>query len=684
MKNTKFDEMAAYLFHQGTNYESYRYLGFHILEGSGKKSEAVFRVWAPNAKNIFLTGDFNGWDNSLPMERITDGGVFEVRLDAKKVSHGDNYKFKIETGDGRTLYKADPYAFYAEKPPLTASRICLEDAFEWTDGGYLENRKKLYSSGEYALPMNIYELHLASWKRNDPDDEDSYLTYTEIASELIPYIKQMGYTHVELMPVMEHPFDGSWGYQVTGYYAPSSRFGTPAEFKKFINDFHNAGIGVILDWVPAHFPKDAHGLYEFDGQPLYEFQGADRMEHAGWGTRIFDIARNEVECFLVSNASYWIEEFHADGLRVDAVAAMLYLDYDKEPGKWTPNIYGTNISLEAVAFFKKLNGHILGVHPDVLMIAEESTAYANVTKPIDRDGLGFNFKWNMGWMNDTLSYAETEYDYRKHFHNKTNFSIMYAYSERYILPVSHDEVVHGKKSFLDRMPGDYWRKFAGSRLFLSYMMFHPGKKMTFMGVEIGQFREWDYKSCIEWFLLDYDMHKKHQLFVRDLNRFYLDHSQLWHDDHSFDGFRWLRPDDSEKSVSSFMRINLSLPAYKELLVVLNYNYEARSDFIIDVPYSGKYKEVFSSDCEVYGGSGWVNSDILDSYKGPYGNDLLKINLPPLGVCVFELASPDTEEETNIKRIKAMCEKEGIPYTAEKPKKTAAKARSDKKLKNNNI
>ena len=646
--------LAAYLFHQGTNFRAFDYLGFHIISSDNIKT-AVFRTWAPNAKAVFAVGDFNGWDDSLPMKRITDGGIFEATLPLPpgKISEGDNYKFKIITRDGRILYKADPYAFYSETPPQTASKIVFPHSFPWTDGGYMKSRAATVKPPDYSVPINIYEVHLASWKRN-PDG--SCLSYREIADELIPYVKQMGYTHIELMPVMEHPYDGSWGYQVTGYYAPTSRFGTPDDFKSFINDLHSAGIGVILDWVPAHFPKDEHGLFEFDGEPLYEFQGADRMEHAGWGTRKFDIARNEVECFLISNAVFWIEEFHADGIRVDAVASMLYLDYDKKPGEWNPNIYGGNESLESIAFFKKLNSHIAAVHPDVLMTAEESTAFPNVTKPAGEGGLGFNYKWNMGWMNDTLSFAETEYDYRSQFYGKTNFSMMYAYSEKYILPISHDEVVHGKKSLLDRMPGDYWRKFAGSRLFLSYMMFHPGKKLAFMGTEIGQFCEWDFAGSVEWFLLDYEMHKKHQLFVRDLNGFYLSHSQLWHDDHRSEGFRWLRPDDKTNIVSSFLRIDASKEYYNGLLVVLNYNYSSKYDFIIDVPYSGKYREVFSSDNELYGGSGCTNDKIIDSYKGEYGNDLIKIKLPPLAAAVFVLESADDEKTASEKFNLALAEK----------------------------
>ncbi|MBE6623305.1 MAG: 1,4-alpha-glucan branching protein GlgB [Ruminococcaceae bacterium] len=682
--------MAAYFFHQGTNYYAYRYLGFHILSCTDSSTVAAFRVWAPNAKKVYLIGDFNGWDNSLPMGKVTDGGVYEILLPSSTVSDGDNYKFRIITSDGRTLDKADPYAFYTEKPPRTASRIDLSKPFSWSDYGYLKNREKTVCRPGYSIPMNIYEIHLSSWKRRDDGTE---LTYSEISDELIPYVKQMGYTHVEFMPVMEHPNNDSWGYQITGYYAPTSRLGRPNDLKKLINDLHNAGIGVILDWVPARFPTDAHGLYEFDGKPLYEFQGTDRMEHTGWGTKKFDITRNEVNCFLVSNASYWIEEFHADGLRVDAVASMLYIDYDKS-GERNPDTHYGNQSLEAIQFFKKLNGHITAVHPDVLMIAEETSSCENVTKPVSEDGLGFNYKWNTGWANDTLSFAVTEFDYRHDMHSKTNFSIMYAYSENYILPISHAEVVNGKKSMLDKMPGDYWRKFAGSRLFLSYMMLHPGKKLSFMGTEIGQFAEWNCEKSIEWFLLGYEMHKKHQLFVRDLNEFYLSHSQLWRNDHTWDGFRWLRPDDCDNSVSSFMRVDKNLSNGNELLIVINYNYRAREDFIIDVPAKGKYKEIFSSDDPKYGGAGWTNPQPIESFLGEYGNYLLSIKLPPIGVCVFERLNDDQfstatdstdnkPEKVSDKKSsdKKETKKKTTKKTAKKPKEDKAKIKSSIKKQN---
>ena len=470
---------AEYLFHEGTNYKAYEYLGAH-RSGDGY----AFRVWAPNAESVWLVGDFCDWHTGVRMQRTTEGGIWEAEI--ATAHQGDRYKYKIEGRNGTHL-KSDPYGYECELPPATASVVCDIEGYKWRDEGWLARRRRK-SGNAYSEPMNIYEINLGSWKKKANGE---YYTYAEIAADLAPYVKQMGYTHVELMPVSEHPFDGSWGYQVSGYYAPTSRFGAPKDFMAFVDSMHEAGIGVILDWVPAHFPKDEHGLYEFDGQPLYEYQGADRIEHSGWGTRRFDVGRNEVESFLVSNAEYWIEKYHIDGLRVDAVASMIYLDYDRAPGEWIPNVYGDNRCLEAIAFFRKLNSHIKGAHPDVLMIAEESTAWANITT-FENGGLGFDMKWNMGWMNDSLSYAELDSIYRKYHHDKITFSLTYSFGERYILPISHDEVVHGKKSLLDKMSGEYWQKFASMRAFLGYMMTHPGKKLTFMGCEYGQFREWDY------------------------------------------------------------------------------------------------------------------------------------------------------------------------------------------------
>ncbi len=618
--------MAPYLFHQGTNYHSSDYLGAHpTAEGY------VFRVWAPNAAQVFVVGDFCGWDTGIALQRITSGGVWEGF--APNAADGMLYKFRIVCHDGRVLYKADPYGRMMECPPATASRL-YESHYAWRDKTWLSFRKKVMKDGGFRhQPINIYELHLGSWQRHD---DGTYLSYEELARELAPYVKQMGYTHIELMPVMEHPFDGSWGYQVSGYFAPTTRYGTPDDFRAFVDTMHEAGIGVILDWVPAHFPKDAHGLYEFDGQPLYEYQGKDRMEHAGWGTRCFDVGRQEVQSFLISNATYWIEEFHADGLRVDAVAAMLYLDFDKLPSEWLPNIYGNNRNLEAIAFFRKLNDYLHHTHPDVLTIAEESGDFGGITSP---DGLDFSLKWNMGWMNDTLAYAQYDPIYRKYHHNKTTFSLTYAFSEQYVLPISHDEVVHGKLSFLDRMPGDYWHKFAGERLFYAWQMTHPGKKLGFMGNEIGQFREWDFEGHIEWFLLDYDMHAAMQRYFAALNHFYLEHAALWDNDDSWDGFEWIDADNAEQSVLAFCRRTRAKGKSgqrQQLIVLLNFTPVDRYDFRLGVPSSGTWQEVFTSDAIEFGGGGFVNSTPIESEDIPWHGYAQSISLHLPGTAALML------------------------------------------------
>ncbi len=622
LKRDETGNLPAYLFHQGTNYRAYEYMGVHIEDG-----KRVFRVWAPNADAVYLVGDFNSWDESMPMSRITGGGIWEYVDKEGRVSLGNAYKYKIWNG-GKDYYKTDPYSAFCEVTPATAS-IVYDSDYKWHDEGWrafvLENAPKYYDR-----PMNVYELHLGSWRRHE---DGSYFTYREIATELSTYVKQMGYTHIELLPVMEHPFDGSWGYQVGCYYAPTSRFGTPDDFRAFVDKMHEAGIGVILDWVPAHFPKDAHGLYEFDGQPLYEYQGKDRMEHKGWGTRCFDVGRNEVQSFLVSNAIYWLEEFHADGLRVDAVAAMLYLDYDKEPGEWVPNVYGDNRNLEAIAFFKKLNSTIKSMCPHALMIAEESTAFGNVTG-FENDGLGFDMKWNMGWMNDTLEYAKIDPYFRKHHHEKVTFSMTYSFSERFVLPISHDEVVHGKLSFLDRMYGDYWQKFAGARAFAAYMMTHPGKKLMFMGGEIGQFREWTELEEIEWFLLEYDSHARLQHYFSELNNFYLENPPLWQNDSDWDGFQWIDPDNRNHSMLSYRRIDRG---GEELVVVINFTPVKRDDYRIGVVNGGTYREVFNSDDERYGGSGALNEGAIKATDKPTERCpmSLKITVPPLGAVILK-------------------------------------------------
>jgi len=618
------DNYASYLFHQGTNYTAYDFLGVHKV-GEGKY---VFRVWAPNADAVYVVGEFNGWDMSCPMSRITDGGIWEAEAVA---FDGDMYKFRIVNGD-RVFDKADPYGVWCEKPPATASIIYDIEKYRWHDRGWMDRRNKLMQKERlYKQPLNIYEMHVGSWKHHV---DGSYYNYRELAEDLAPYVKQMGYTHVELMPIMEHPYVPSWGYQICGYYAPSARFGTPDDFMAFVDKMHCAGIGVILDWVPAHFPKDAHGLYEFDGQPLYEYQGEDRIEHAGWGTRRFDVGREEVESFLVSNATFWIDKYHIDGLRVDAVASMLYLDYDKLPGEWVPNVYGDNRCLEAIAFFKKLNSHIAGIYPDVMMIAEESGSFNNLTGT-ENDGLGFTYKWNMGWMHDALDYAALDPIYRKYEHNKLTFSLVYAFSEKYVLPISHDEVVHGKKSLLDKMSGDYWQKFANARAFGVYMMTHPGKKLHFMGNEIGQFREWDEEGQIEWFLLDYDMHAQYQLFWAELNHLYLENSQLWSDDCGWDGFQWVEVSDADRSIYAYRRIGSDK---SELIVAVNFTPVVRHDYILGVSQAGEYVEILNSDDKKYGGSGVINEGVFktvdqESHGLPHR---INITLPPLGAVVLKL------------------------------------------------
>lgn len=542
-----------YLFHKGRDYRAYEYFGAHRAVADGKEG-FVFRVWAPRAREVSLVGSFNDWDlEKGKMETLKDDdGIYE--LFSPDAAPGDLYKFAITSDEGRLVYKADPYGFASEKDVdgqtnMRASVIRdIGEPFQWHDEEWIRKRD---SSNPYESPMNIYEVHLGSWRRHE---DGSYLTYEELADQLIPYVRHMGYTHIELLPVMEHPYDGSWGYQVTGYYSVTSRYGDADGFRTFVDRAHEAGIGVILDWVPAHFPKDEFGLINFDGHPLYEYTDPLKMEHKGWGTRAFDFGRPEVISFLISNAFYYCDCFHADGLRVDAVAAMLYLNYDRADGEWTPNDEGGVENKEAIAFFQHLNQDILTNHKGVVMIAEESTAWPNVTKPPSVGGLGFNFKWNMGWMNDVLDYFQTDPLFRKGVHNKLTFAITYAYSENYILPVSHDEVVHGKKSLLDKMPGEYEDKFKGLKSFLVYMYTHPGKKLTFMGTEIAQFTEWDEKKELDWMLMDYETHRSVREFVRVLNHYYLSTPALWKTDDDFNGFNWIDADNASDNVYTYFRI----------------------------------------------------------------------------------------------------------------------------------
>jgi len=628
-------DQAPYFFHQGTTTRAYEYLGAHRF---GERF--VFRVWAPNAWAVSVVADFNGWDRSAhPMERVTDRGVWELWLPSETVKEGQCYKYCIRNGD-REILKADPYGFAMEKPPETASVITEIEGYRWRDAGWMRYRKRHYTRERVMkAPLNIYEVHAGSWQRHE---DGSYYSYRELATELSAYVKQMGYTHVELMPLSEYPFDGSWGYQVSGYYAATSRFGSPTDLMYLIDTMHEAGIGVILDWVPAHFPKDAHGLYEFDGQPLYEYQGLDRREHPTWGTRCFDVGREEVQSFLISNACFWAEKFHVDGLRVDAVAAMLYLDFDRLPHQWVPNRYGENKNLEAVAFFQKFNGVMAHEYPDVMTIAEESTAWANLTH-FENGGLGFSLKWNMGWMNDSLAYLQEDPLFRRYHHHKLTFSMTYAYAENYVLPISHDEVVHGKKSLLDRAPGDYWQKFATTRTYLAYLMTHPGKKLLFMGCEYGPFREWDFADSLEWFMLDYEAHAKMQLYTAELNHFYLAHPELWQLDGSCYGFEWIDADNEEQSIYSYRRRD---EKGRELVVVLNFTPVRYDDFLLAVGRKGIYEEVFNSDDERFGGSGCVNPGryrtepaILRSY-----GQAIRVGVPPLGAAIFRMTRAYPEQK----------------------------------------
>lgn len=612
-------QLPTYLFHQGTNYYSYNFLGSHIIENTG----AVFRVWAPNAKSVHLAGDFNQWQKNkdFEMKRIPQSGIWELFV--PDLREGVLYKYIITTGEDIDIYKADPFAFSSQTKTETASIVYNINKYEWKDANWLEYKSKI---NLYELPINIYEVNLSSWKRKEDGD---FYTYREIAPLLIGHLKDHFYTHVELMPIMEYPYDGSWGYQVSGYYAPTKRFGEPDDLKYLIDQCHQNGIGVILDWVPAHFPKDQHGLYKFDGTWLFEYQDPEKREIKSWGTHKFDFGKAEVQSFLISNALFWLDVYHADGLRVDAVSSMLYLDYDKKEGEWKPNIYGGNENLESISFFKKLNETIFKNYPATMMIAEESTAWPMVTKPTYLGGLGFNFKWNMGWMNDMIDYMETDPFFRKYKHKNITFSLHYAFSENFILPLSHDEVVHGKKSLINKMPGPYEEKFGNLRVLLGYMMAHPGKKLNFMGYEIGQFAEWDFNKEIEWFMADYEYHGKLNTYIKDLNEFYLQHSQLWEIDYAWTGFKWISNDDFEQNVIAFKRINKK---GEDLIAVVNFSPVERHDYLIGAE-KGIYTEIFNSNKKEYGGTGSGNRGKIISCPGTmHGYEsFVSLTLPPLSI-----------------------------------------------------
>ncbi|SHJ05331.1 1,4-alpha-glucan branching protein GlgB [Parasporobacterium paucivorans] len=635
MNDYKNSQFPIYLYHEGTNYFSYRLLGAHPASDS-----STFRVWAPHAAAVHVVGDFNEWQESddSRMKKITDGGVWEISIPS--ACAGQFYKYLITTPLGNKLYKSDPYAFSSQTKENTASIIYDFTDFSWHDQKWQDYKK---SVNIYNLPINIYELNLSSWRRNE---NGSLYTYEEITPLLISYIKEQFYTHIELMPMMEYPFDGSWGYQVSGYFAPTRRFGPPEGLKYLIDECHRNGIGVILDWVPAHFPKDSSGLYRFDGSYCYEYKEAWQRENKGWGTHRFDFGRPEVKSFLISNALYWLDIYHADGLRTDAVSSMLYLDYDKEPGEWMPNIHGGNENLEAIEFLKDLNKAVFQYFPNTMMIAEESTAWPMVTKPVYLGGLGFNFKWNMGWMNDMLDYMQTDPWLRKYRHNNITFSFHYAFSENFILPLSHDEVVHGKKSILDKMPGTYEEKFANARLLAGYMMAHPGKKLNFMGYEIGQFSEWNYEKEVEWFLLQYDYHKKLNHYIRALNEFYLKTPPLWEIDFSWEGFSWISNDDFEQNIIAFIRKD---KAGTNLIVAANFSPVERSGYLIGA-LPGKYKEVFNTNSLDFGGTGTGNAGEVTATPGSiHGYDFhVSLLLPPLSIIfLLHLNTPASDGKGGI-------------------------------------
>ena len=681
LKEVRIGELDQYLFGQGTHYDIYKKLGAHPVTNEGKKG-VYFAVWAPHASQVHVVGDFNDWEENEKYEMTCVGGIGIYEVFVEGIGVGELYKFLITTKDGRKLYKADPYGNQAEFRPGTASRVTDISKLKWADARWMKAREK---KNVDEMPMAIYEVHPGSWRKHPATeaDPDGFYNYREFAHELTEYVKDMGYTHVELMGIAEHPFDGSWGYQVIGYYAPTARYGTPEDFQYMVNYFHKNGIGVILDWVPAHFPKDAAGLADFDGEALYEYADPRKGEHPDWGTKVFDYAKNEVKNFLIANALYWVEQFHIDGLRVDAVASMLYLDYGRSAGNWVPNIYGENKNLEAIEFFKHLNTVVTGRNHGTMIIAEESTAWPQVTGKPEDGGLGFTMKWNMGWMHDFLDYMKLDPYFRSYNHNKMTFSMTYAFSEKYVLVLSHDEVVHMKGSMINKMPGEYDDKFANLKAGYSFMLGHPGKKLLFMGQDFAQFREWSEARELDWYLLAEEKHVQMKNYVRELLHLYQDSPALYQTDDNWEGFEWINADDSDRSIFSFVRH--SKDGKNNLLFVVNFTPVERPDYRVGVPQSGSYKLVLNSDEARFGGTGTKRGASYRSRKGDYDGKPYSIgySLPAYGVAVFQYekkepaAKKPAARKTTAKKSTAV--KSTEPAKAEtEAKKTVTKKATTRK------